>query len=73
MINWFIVSSDSIKKIGHDTTNNCLYIDFYQRGEYEVYTNVSLYAFYHFSLAVSIDEYYQQVIRVNYSRKPQCY
>ncbi|MEC6907679.1 KTSC domain-containing protein [Photobacterium piscicola] len=67
MINWFVVSSDVIKKIGHDASNDCLYIDFGQRGEYEVYTNVSLYAFYHFSLATSIDEYYQQVIRSSYS------
>ncbi|WP_256384319.1 KTSC domain-containing protein [Photobacterium toruni] len=69
MIDWVIVSSDLIKKIGHDVTNDCLYIDFSQRDEYEVYANVSLYSFYHFSLATSIDEYYQQVIRSSYSLK----
>ena len=69
MINWFVVNSDSIKKIGHDATNDCLYINFDDGGEYTVYTNVSLYAFYHFSLANSIDDYYRQVIKINYSIK----
>ena len=67
MINWFVVSSDTIKKIGHDATNDQLYIDFFHRNEYEVYMSVSLYAFSHFSLAVSIDDYYQRVIKTSYS------
>lgn len=67
MINWSVVSSDVIKKIGYDVEKDCLYIDFWQRSEYEVYDHVSLYAFYHFSLAASIDDYYQRVIKTSYS------
>lgn len=66
MINWFAVTSKTMKKIGHDVKDDCLYIDFGHDGEYEVYTNVSLYAFYHFALAASVDDYHQQVIKPNY-------
>lgn len=67
MINWCVVGSGMIKKIGHDATKDYLYIDFGQRGEYEIYNHVSLYAFSHFRVAASIDEYYQQVIKTSYS------
>lgn len=66
MINWFVVSSDTIKKIGHDVTNDYLYIDFFHRNEYEVYESVSLYAFYHFVLTALADDYYQQIIKPTY-------
>ena len=66
MIEWIGVRSSAIRKIGYDSSNNQMYIDFEDSDPYYTYCGVPEVAFRSFVSAGSVGRYYHQYIKDQY-------
>jgi len=66
MINWISVRSSAIRKIGYDSSQNKMYIDFEDSDPYYTYCRVPDHIFQAFVSAGSVGSYYHQYIKDQY-------
>lgn len=66
MINWVIVSSSAIRKIGYDASKSRMYIDFEDSDPYYTFCRVPADVFQNFINARSVGQHYHRYIKDKY-------
>lgn len=66
MIDWVNVRSSAIRKIGYDSSNSRMYIDFEDSEPHYTYCRVPENVFKSFVSARSVGRYYHQYIKDRY-------
>ena len=66
MINWINVRSTAVRKIGYDSSNSRMYIDFEDSEPYYTYCRVPENVFNSFVSAGSVGSYYHRYIKDRY-------
>lgn len=66
MIEWVSVFTSEIRKIGYDSTNNKMYIDFEDSDSHTTYCGVPENLYHQFVSASSVVHFYNQHIKGNY-------